>query len=230
MHDDAGAGRLLSRREALTLLATGGALSVTRSLAADAPRCVVLPQQTEGPFFVDEQLERSDIRTDPTSRIARPGTPLAVTFVVSQLAGGRCAPLAGAQVDVWHCDAAGAYSDVGDTRGQAFLRGYQRTDESGAARFTTIYPGWYYGRTVHIHFKVRTTGGRFGDREFTSQLYFDDALTDRVHAATPYGVRGQRPSRNREDGLFRRGGEQLMPALRPTGAGYATTLAIALAA
>jgi len=230
---DAGAGgRLLSRRQALAYLATSGVLTIAsaRPTTDAAPACVVVPHQTEGPFFVDEQLERSDIRSDPASGVMRPGTPLALTFVVSQLASNRCAPIAGAQVDVWHCDAAGDYSGTGEMPAQAFLRGYQRTDESGAARFVTLYPGWYFGRTVHIHFKVRTREGRFGAREFTSQLYFDDTLTDRVHADAPYGGRSGRRLRNREDGLFRRGGEQLMPPLRKSASGYATTFAVALAA
>ena len=89
--------------------------------------------------------------------------------------------MAGAMVDICQCDAIGVYSDVRatngffNTGGQRFLRGYQVTDASGVAKFTTVYPGWYQGRSVHIHFKIRTNaGGR--NAEFVSQLYFDDAF------------------------------------------------------
>jgi protocatechuate 3,4-dioxygenase beta subunit len=223
MRDDAPVGRLLSRRQALALFATTGAASITPAWAATegSSTCVALPQQTEGPFFVDEQLERADIRSDPVSRSVKRGAPLALTFAVSQLSGRRCSPLGGARIDLWHCDALGEYS----LDGQKFLRGYQRTDEAGSTRFVTIFPGWYPGRAVHIHFKIRAPG----DREFASQLYFDDALIDRVHATEPYGSRGQRRRRNREDGLFRNGGEQLTPIVRSTGEGYAASFAVALA-
>jgi protocatechuate 3,4-dioxygenase beta subunit len=223
MRDGRPVGRLLSRRQAVTLLATAGAASLTRTLAAAEarPTCVVLPQQTEGPFFVDEQLERADIRSEPGTRAVKPGAPLAVTFAVSQLAGRRCAPLAGAQVDVWHCDALGAYA----LDGRKFLRGYQRTDATGRVHFHTIFPGWYSGRTVHIHFKIRAPG----NREFASQLYFDDALTDDIHATAPYAARGQRTRRNRDDGIFRRGGEQLIPIVKRAGEGYAASFDVALA-
>ena len=125
-------------------------------------------------------------------------------------------------VDVWHCDAAGAYSDSGGaTAGKKFLRGHQMTDAGGAVRFTTIYPGWYPGRAVHIHFKVRILAGPALGNEMTSQLYFDEAVTDRVLARAPYSTHGKRTQRNSEDGLFRRNGSRLMLALTEAGPGYA---------
>jgi protocatechuate 3,4-dioxygenase beta subunit len=147
--------------------------------------------------------------------------PLALTLRVSAVGSTGCAPLAGATVDVWHCDAAGVYSDSGgNTAGKKFLRGHQMTDANGAARFTTIYPGWYPGRAVHIHFKVRILAGPALGNEITSQLYFDEAVTDRVLARAPYSVRGQR-TRNSDDGLYRRGGSRLMLALAEAGTSYA---------
>jgi protocatechuate 3,4-dioxygenase beta subunit len=137
-------------------------------------------------------------------------------------------------VNVWHCDALGQYSDVRDagqgfdTRGQKFLRGYQVTDENGTARFTTIYPGWYQGRTVHIHFKIRTDPSSEQGYEFTSQLYFDDSITDQIHAQAPYAAKGQRDLRNDGDGIFRDGGDQLMLDLTEDGQGYMGTFDIAL--
>ena len=241
MTDDNGsAGRLLSRREAVAFLgATGavwlmtGSLSPKRAVAGTlGPSCVVRPEQTGGPYFVDERLNRSDIRSDPTDGRVRPGTPLTLTLLVSRLGAGDCQPLPGAQVDIWHCDALGVYSDVQDpgfnTIGQKFLRGYQNTDARGEARFVTVYPGWYPGRTVHIHFKIRTAPVAQRSFEFTSQLYFDDVLTDRVHAAPPYAAKGQRSARNQDDWIFRRGGGQLMLAPTIVTDGYAAVFAIGL--
>ena len=239
-HEDTPAGRLLSRREVVTYLGITGmawlmasSLNSRRAVAGiPGPSCVIRPEQTEGPYFVDERLNRSDIRSDPTDGRVRPGTPLALTLRISRLNAGDCQPLQGAQVDIWHCDALGVYSDVQDpgfnTIGQKFLRGYQVTDALGEARFVTIYPGWYPGRTVHIHFKIRTATVAQRHFAFTSQLYFDDALTDRVHAAPPYVANGLRTARNQHDGIFRRGGDQLMLAPMVAAEGYAAAFAIGL--
>ena len=239
MHlDDSPIGQVLSRRQVLALLGAGsvslltGASPAWAQGAPGSAGCVVRPAQTEGPYFVDERLHRSDLRTDPTDGSVRLGIPLELTLVISRLAGTACAPLAGAQVDVWHCDHLGVYSDVKDpsfnTKGKQFLRGYQLTDAQGQARFTTIYPGWYEGRTVHIHFKVRSPSGQRPGHEFTSQLYFDDGLTDRVYQQPPYAGRKPRTTRNSTDGIYRNGGSQLMLALAPQGAQYEGTFQVAL--
>jgi protocatechuate 3,4-dioxygenase beta subunit len=190
----------------------------------------VRPAQTEGPYFVDEKLNRSDIRSDPSDGSVKSGTPLEVTFAVSQLGAESCTPIAGAVVDVWHCDASGVYSDVQDpgfsTRGRKFLRGYQVTDASGRATFKTIYPGWYRGRAVHIHFTVRTNPNASSAHEFTSQIYFDDAMNDTIFSRAPYSGKGQ--IRNAQDGIFRDGGSQLILAVKPAGSGYSGTFDIAL--
>ena len=151
--DDGTIGRVLTRREALALLGAGGlaALGAGRPAAAAPPgACVVRPALTEGPYFVDARLERSDIRSDPADGSVRPGAPLRLALRVSRLSAGACAPLPGAMVDVWHCDAAGVYSDAtdpgGSTVGRKFLRGYQTTGADGLVGFTTIYPGAYPGR------------------------------------------------------------------------------------
>jgi protocatechuate 3,4-dioxygenase beta subunit len=193
----------------------------------------VKPEQTEGPYFVDEKLNRSDIRSDPSDNSVKPGVPLQLAFRVSQISGGACTPLAGAQVDIWHCDASGIYSDVqdpnfGNSKGKKFLRGYQITDAQGMAKFTTIYPGWYQGRAVHIHFKIRTNPASNAGHVFTSQLYFDDALTDQVHTQAPYASRGQRTMRNEADGIYRNGGKQLMLTLAKQGDGYTSTFDISM--
>jgi protocatechuate 3,4-dioxygenase beta subunit len=233
-------GPHLSRREVMAYLGAtgvvwlaGGSLFPRWAIAGTrGPSCVVRPEQTEGPYFVDERLNRSDIRADPTNKRVSPGTPLALTLQVSRLNAGDCQPLPDAQVDIWHCDALGVYSDVQDpgfdTSGQKFLRGYQITDARGEARFITIYPGWYPGRTVHIHFKIRTATVAKRTFEFTSQLYFDDEVTDRAHAAPPYASKGTRTARNQHDWIFRRGGNQLILDTTTTADGYASSFAIAL--
>lgn len=240
--DDTTIGRVLTRRRALALLGAGGIAGIagSRLLAASAAGaqgagapgvCVVRPALTEGPYFVDVKLDRSDIRSDPTDGTRRPGAPLHFTLRVSRLAGGACAPLPGAIVDVWHCDAAGAYSDVNDahgsTVGHPFLRGFQTTDAGGLVAFTTIYPGAYPGRAVHVHFKVRTAAGPGRAHEFTSQLFFDDALTDRVHARPPYTGAARR-MRNARDGIYRQAGGQLTMPVAPSGEGYAGSFDLAL--
>ena len=129
------------------------------------------------------------------------GIPVALTFNVSRVANSACTPLTGAYLDVWHCDAAGVYSDVSGSS-RKFLRGYQITDANGVAAFTTIYPGWYSGRAVHIHFKLRLYAGSTRSYEFTSQFFFDDSLTDAIYTQVPYSSRGTRDVRNAGDGIY----------------------------
>ncbi|MDQ6924287.1 MAG: intradiol ring-cleavage dioxygenase [Pseudomonadota bacterium] len=230
--------KVFNRREALALIGASGAALLTGALTARAaapvapPSCVARPEQTEGPFFVEEALNRSDIRADPRTGAVKPGVPLRLSFKVSRMGGATCAPLAGAQVDVWHCDAIGRYSDTGNRgssgEGEKFLRGFQRTDEAGLARFLTIYPGSYGGRAVHVHFKIRTAAPSAPAYEFTSQLYFDDALTDRVYALAPYAAGRRRSTRNADDFIFRDGGSKLLLDPAPDAHGYAATFDIGL--
>ncbi len=198
--------------------------------ATAVPACVVRPALTEGPYFVDEKINRSDIRANTSDGAVSDGAMLALTFNVFTIGDG-CTPLEGATVDVWHCDAAGVYSDVDDpgfsTVGQDFLRGYQLTDASGQARFVTTYPGWYEGRTVHIHFKIRTEAGG-QSYEFTSQLFFDDAFTDQVYASEPYAAKGERTLRNDGDGIYQQSNGQLTLTVAETNGGYAATFDIGL--
>jgi protocatechuate 3,4-dioxygenase beta subunit len=192
--------------------ASGAAASA--SSAVIAPSCIVRPALTEGPYFVDEKLQRADIRSDPGSGTVKEGLPLALTFAVSKIDGASCTAFQGALVDVWHCDALGAYSDVQDpgfsTAGQKWLRGYLITDANGRAAFTTIYPGWYQGRAVHIHFKIRSDAAASSGLEFTSQLFFDDTVSDQVFTRAPYSQKGgQRGVRNENDGIFGQSGGNL---------------------
>lgn len=209
---------------ATAALATAAPTTAAEAIAAGM--CIVRPELTEGPYFVDEMLNRADIRTDPTDGSVKDGLPLQLAFRVSRLSGGECAPLEGAQVDIWHCDAAGVYSDVSDrgfsTVGQRFLRGYQLTDANGAAQFVTIYPGWYSGRAVHIHFKIRTDAGL----EFTSQLFFPEEVSALVYAREPYAAKGLADRPNAADSIYRQGGSQLLLDLTETAEGYAAVFEI----
>ena len=239
MHnDDVTVGRLLTRRELVAILGMSGVAAMAEPLAGQAPGaampgCVVQPEQTEGPYFVDKMLNRQDVRVDPATRATKAGLPLRLSFNVSQVTSqGKCSPLPGAQIDLWQCDAEGVYSGVKDphfnTLGQHFLRGYQVTDERGTANFTTIYPGWYPGRAVHVHFKIRTTPAAPKGYEFISQLYFDEAFTDRVFARAPYSARSGQRTKNEGDGIFKDGGKQLILPVTESKDGYAGTFSLAL--
>jgi protocatechuate 3,4-dioxygenase beta subunit len=239
--DDQEVGRFLSRREVVTYLGAAAGFGILGTLAQGStesagnrmlPQCIGRPEQTEGPYFIDEKINRSDIRTDPSDGSTCEGVPLTIVFHVLRIESPQCLPLSGAIVDLWHCDATGKYSGVRDnafnTVGKKFLRGYQVTDNSGKARFETIFPGWYPGRTVHIHFKIRTDPVGKRGYEFTSQLYFEDSLSDQIFLRGPYSSRGRRMMRNDDDFIFRLGGKGLILALAPEGEGYSTVFEIGL--
>jgi protocatechuate 3,4-dioxygenase beta subunit len=154
-----------------------------------AARCTRTAEETEGPFYFEVDRVRSDIRE------GRPGSELRLGVRVRDLSAG-CEPIRNAVVDVWHCDATGSYSE----RGEAFLRGLQVTDNQGAVEFTTLYPGWYPGRTVHIHAKVHI------DKQtvLTTQFYFADDFTDRVFSREPYSSDTGRDAFNDTDPLYER--------------------------
>ena len=194
--------------------ASTAAASPSAAAAASVPSCIVRPAETEGPYFVDVKLNRSDIRSDTADGSVQAGVPLTIKFLVSKVSGSSCVPFEDALVDVWHCNADGVYSDVSaqSSVGHTYLRGYQTTDANGLATITTIFPGWYQGRTVHIHFKIRTDAAAASGTEFTSQLFFDDTLTDQVFAVAPYAAKGTRSTRNANDGIYGSGGDQLLLA------------------
>ncbi len=168
------------------------------------------PQQTEGPYFVDNMPNRSDITSDTTTGSEQEGIPLRLVINVYDVDGyggggeGSCIPLRGALVDIWHSDSQGVYSGIQQqgTTGQNFLRGNQVADENGTVQFTTIYPGWYEGRAVHIHVKVRTFEGSNETFEWTSQFYLNNSITEQVHTQPPYSDHGQPEMTNDEDGIY----------------------------
>lgn len=257
-NDDQPIGRILNRRDALKLLGIGSAAFLVSCVAPEATStllpasvstlasstqapsatgvaldCVVRPELTIGPYFVDGQLNRSDIRSEPSDNLVKEGIPLTLNINVASVGENSCTPIEGAQVDIWHCDANGQYSGVSDrgfdTQGQQFLRGYQLTNTNGAVQFQTIYPGWYSGRAVHIHFTIRTKATDGQDYQFTSQFFFDDNLTDQVHGLEPYASKGQRDTRNTNDNIFMGGGDQLLLNLPgDTTNGYTGSMSIGL--
>jgi protocatechuate 3,4-dioxygenase beta subunit len=205
-----------------------GATAPTNASTAGAGStvsCVLTSALTEGPYFVDERLNRSDIRTDPSDGSVSPGTPLRLRLTVYRVASGGCVPHQGALVDVWHADAGGTYSDVGATTGRKYLRGNQVSDSDGVVEFLTIYPGWYTGRAVHIHFKARTFDGSATTYEFTSQLFFDERVTSQVYAESPYRPRGPADTGNASDSIFDR---TTILKLSRNGSEYLGTLAVGL--
>lgn len=238
--DDRPVGQVLSRREILALLGVAALGAKPRRLWGSVlpgqrlPACIVRPAQMEGPYFLDAMLDRADIRSEPGSGVVSPGIPLDLGFRVSRMDGSTCAPLSGVLVDIWQCDATGVYSgvkDIGgmfDTTGQQFLRGHQRTGADGQARFRTIYPGWYQGRTIHVHFKLRTDPDKNRGHEFTSQIYFDDKIGNLAAAKEPYASNRQQRMLNRGDDIFQEGGNELVLALEPVGEGYRGTFHVGM--
>ena len=148
------------------------------------------------------------------------GVPLLLRLSVVDVS--TCRAIRGAAVDVWHCDAGGVYSEtsVQGTQSLTFLRGIQKTDAKGVATFQTIYPGWYQGRTVHVHVKVALSGNVV----HTGQLYFQDRLTDAVYTRSPYNRRPGRTTRNATDSIFRNGGSRSLLSLTRSGKGYVGTI------
>jgi protocatechuate 3,4-dioxygenase beta subunit len=181
-----------NRREALLgagAVGLGGLLGSTRlgtEPATAAGSCVLSPEADPGPFWLDNRLTRRDIRA------GRPGLPLELILTVQN--ARSCRPIAKADVELWQCDAGGKYSGVlGNT--QSFLRGHQRSDRDGRVRFVTVFPGWYPGRTPHIHLKVHVGG----DVVHTGQLFFDERVTAAVYRKPPYRARGQAETSHAED-------------------------------
>ncbi|WP_420996130.1 protocatechuate 3,4-dioxygenase [Cupriavidus sp. 30B13] len=175
------------------------------------PLCTLTPELTQGPFYIDQALVRSDIRD------RRPGLPLRLRVVLMDTARG-CARVPGAVASIWHCDAGGRYSGVerddpppdgasaprpvagpaAPGNAQRFLRGVQTTRRDGSAQFLTIYPGWYAPRAVHIHLKIH-----LGEQAvLTTQMFFDDRVSRVVHTTHPaYRARGPSPVATRQDPL-----------------------------
>ncbi len=230
----------MTRRRALGLAGVAGAAYVAGPLRpfgvggdaagpqeAEAASCVLAPEVTEGPYWVDVREKRSDVVA------GQAGAPLTLDLYVYR-SDDSCGPEPGAVVDIWHCNASGLYSDeaANGTSGSTWLRGYQETDAQGHVRFTTIYPGWYSGRTVHIHIRVRTFSGSSTTYNFTTQIFFAEENSAAVFATSPYNSRSGRDTTNEADMIYQqevRAGNVLMPTLSGSpSAGYSGTVGIGL--
>ena len=195
------------------------------------PSCVLTPNADEGPYFVDERLLRSDIRGDASGGQPEEGVDLKLALRAVD-AEGDCPPVEGAHVDIWHCNAHGIYSDepAEDTVGRTFLRGCQLSDAEGSVAFTTIFPGWYAGRAVHIHLKVRLLRDERMTYEFTTQLFFEEGLIGEIYTRSPYVTRGTPQVANAEDYIYRVSGPELtVPVSGEPGGSCRGTMVIGLA-
>jgi protocatechuate 3,4-dioxygenase beta subunit len=159
----------------------------------------------------------------------KPGLPLTLVLTVVNANSG-CNAVANANVEIWHCDAAGNYSEYSqpgfDGTGQTFLRGVQTTDSSGQVTFTTIYPGWYAGRATHIHVDV------FVNRALvkTTQVAFPESTTAAVYSTGVYASKGQNPTSTASDNVFSDGTQSEMATLTGnTSSGYTASLTIGIA-
>ncbi len=209
----------LGAKELLDAESAGAAGSGPAAVESGLVTCVLAPEMTEGPYFVEGDKVRRNITE------GKPGVPLSLRLTVVDVS--TCKPIRNAAVDVWHCDAGGTYSGTGQqgTDGLTFLRGIQRTDKNGLALFKTVYPGWYPGRAVHIHLKLFLGGSTV----HTGQLFFPDKLTDVVYKRSPYNRRPNRDSRNTADSIYRNGGARSTLKLVRTGTGYTGRITMGVA-
>lgn len=238
--------RAVLRTGALGGVAVFGALSVrglaesamaavpsasSRAALATSTGCTTLTEElTQGPFWVDEKLNRSDVRPDSDTGTVQAGIPLTLTINL-QDAGAGCVPQVGAYVDIWHANAQGTYSDVSGSGnpnniGVDWLCGYQVSDDNGSVTFTTVMPGYYTSRTIHIHFRVRLTLADDSEVNFTSQLYFDESVNSAVLANSAYQKTQARDTMNSTDQLY--DDALLVPVTGSTTAGYAGAFTVNL--
>jgi len=182
---------LLNTAGVFSLFGLGGVLQKTAVAAKAATTVVLTPQEEQGPYFVDGQLERKDVLYDTTTGTVQPGLHLFLKITINQVAAGVVTPLTGARFDIWEANASGLYSDESSegTTGENYLRGYQIADSTGVVEFLTIYPGWYSGRTPHIHGMVRLYSGSTVTFKFDTQFFFPDELTAEVYKLDPYSAR-----------------------------------------
>jgi protocatechuate 3,4-dioxygenase beta subunit len=200
---------------AIAALGLGAFRGAGTARAAIGASCILTPEMTEGPYYLAGEKLRRNITE------GRPGIRLDLRLQVVNAT--TCAPISGAVVDIWHADAGGVYSGFGSgASSRTFMRGVQKTDRNGVAVFQTVYPGWYMGRTVHIHVKVHVGGNVV----HTGQLFFSDTLTDAVYKRSPYSRRPNRDVRNAEDMIYQSGGRQSTLTVRRRGSGYVGSIAM----
>jgi len=193
---------------------TGTAATISTNAA-----CAVTPTETIGPYPSLVDLFRSDIRD------GKSGALLTLTVRVVNASGG-CAAVSNANVEIWHVDAAGDYSQYGSQTGRTYLRGIQTTNAGGEVTFTTIYPGWYQGRATHIHLEVTINGV---SRKVT-QIAFPESVNNTVHGSGVYASRGNNPISNSADGIFADSlASELVTPTGDTASGYAASFQVGVA-
>ena len=187
----------LNRRDVLKTIGGAGLAAVFGARALDflgddaqaATTCLLTPEVTEGPYWVDTSLTRRDVRS------GKAGLPLVLRFTI--LNAKTCSVIKNADVEIWHCDALGNYSAVNGASTR-FLRGHQKSNANGKAEFLTIFPGWYRGRTPHIHVKVHVGGTVV----HTGQLFFSDTVSSAVYRTSRYKSHGQADTTNAADSIY----------------------------
>jgi protocatechuate 3,4-dioxygenase beta subunit len=205
------------------------------SASAEAGDCTATPEGEIGPYFADDsdaRFERSNILSNLDGTSTQTGVPLTLTVFVLD-AQNACAAYVGAQVDIWHCNSEGVYSDEASqsTTSERWLRGYQITDASGKVSFTTIIPGWYSGRTKHIHLRIRSTyseASSTSDGTNTTQLFFPQSVDDTIDVDVY--KEGQNPTTNVGDHVYsgEENGANVLAVSGDTTSGYAAAVTIFL--
>ncbi len=208
---------------------TSAAVSVTVTAASAA--CSASIEGEEGPYFVDDSAIgylRTNILSNLDGTNTQAGVPLTLTIYVYD-SNNSCGPMANVQVDIWSCNALGVYSSESSesTVGQSWLRGYQLTDATGKVSFTTILPGWYGGRTNHIHLRFRSTYDQTSNSgSNTMQLFFDQTLVNSLSTSVaPYSTEGVNPTTNASDHVYtpEEAGTTLLTLTGSTASGYTAT-------
>jgi protocatechuate 3,4-dioxygenase beta subunit len=196
---------------------------------------------TEGPYWTSDSAsgyDRSDITSDIGGTNTQTGVPFTLTIYVYD-SENSCVAMENVQVDIWHCNASGIYSGVQsstngngtDYTSQSWLRGYQLTDSAGKVSFSTIVPGWYTGRTTHIHIRFRSTYDTSSSGSTnTAQLFFDQTFIDTLDTTvSPYSSLGKNSVTNAGDSIYNsEGGTTILSLSGSATAGYAATFSIYL--
>ncbi|MEU5595080.1 intradiol ring-cleavage dioxygenase [Streptomyces sp. NPDC020298] len=190
---------------------TDASATTTATSSASAGVCTLNAEVTEGPYSLSGALVREDIREE------KEGVEVQYTFTVVDTAND-CSPLANALVEIWHCDSLGEYSGFVGGNGHTeddngtFLRGGQMSDSDGQVNITSIWPGHYVSRAVHVHMRVHTdvtltddsyTGGEV---IHTGQLFFDPDINTEVQASSPYSDNTTKETQLEDDTIYDDGG------------------------
>jgi protocatechuate 3,4-dioxygenase beta subunit len=225
-------------RATATATASATATATATATSTSSASCTVTNEGEIGPYFADDSasgFDRVDVVTNIDGSDAQSGVPLTLNVYVVDTEN-NCAPYSGAQLDIWHCNASGVYSDISSegTSADTYLRGYQLTNSSGYAQFVTIIPGWYQGRTTHIHLRVRSTYSEASsttDQTNTTQLFFPQSVVDYLaQNVAPYSAEGVNPTTNASDRVYSNevDGQTLLTLSGSYASGFSATYTVGL--